>query len=223
MDSISLTMQNRLFWLGRYSERVYSTLQYLLKQLDRRIDGTDMDYQDFCQRMGIPCPYQNSHEFFQRYLFSPDAPCSLRSSADNMLGNGMVLREILSTSTLAYLQMAQSAMELAARSEGPTVELQWVLDDIMAFRGSFADSVERESYQSVTQAGIRTERISLMLRLDWRQDSLDAELRKLLNHLYKADLTTDTACLDALSRQVLQQERLPKKELLQVVEGLFLV
>ena len=39
MDSITLSKQNRLFWLGRYSERVYTTLQFLLGQYDRYIDG----------------------------------------------------------------------------------------------------------------------------------------------------------------------------------------
>ena len=31
MDTVTLSKQNRLFWLGRYVERVYTTTQYMMK------------------------------------------------------------------------------------------------------------------------------------------------------------------------------------------------
>ena len=145
MDTVTLSKQNRLFWLGRYAERVYTTTQYMMKQYDRLIDGETVDYETFCQKMGIPCAYDSGDDFCRRYLFDSTSPYSVQSGVEAMLGNGMVLRETITSPTLAYLQMAHSAMELAARSEAPGVELQWVLDDIMAFRGSFDDSVEVET------------------------------------------------------------------------------
>ena len=145
MDTVTLSKQNRLFWLGRYAERVYTTTQYMMKQYDRLIDGKTVDYQTFCEKMGIPCDYKDGDDFCRRYFFDTLSPCSIQSSVEAMLGNGMVLRETITSATLAYLQMAHSAMDLASRSDSPGVELQWVLDDIMAFRGSFDDSVEVET------------------------------------------------------------------------------
>lgn len=145
MDTVTLSKQNRLFWLGRYAERVYTTTQYMMKQYDRLIDGKTVDYQTFCAKMGIPCDYKDGDDFCRRYFFDTLSPCSIQSSVEAMLGNGMVLRETITSATLAYLQMAHSAMDLASRSDSPGVELQWVLDDIMAFRGSFDDSVEVET------------------------------------------------------------------------------
>ena len=223
MDSITLGKQNRLFWLGRYSERVYTTLQFLLGQYDRYIDGAPIDYAAFCGRMGIPCPYESTEDFVRTYLFSPDDPNSIRSSVDQMLGNGMVLRETISTPTLAYLQMAQGAIEMAEQSAGPTVELQWVLDDIMAFRGSFDDSVDLESARNITKAGFSVERLSLMLRLNWQPERLERELRKLLNRLYKTDLPTDKQARESVARQALHEEPVDPKTLLAGVEGLFQV
>ena len=55
MDTVTLSKQNRLFWLGRYAERVYTTTQYMMKQYDRLIDGETVEYETFCQKMGIPC------------------------------------------------------------------------------------------------------------------------------------------------------------------------
>ena len=223
MGSVTLSKQNRLFWLGRYAERVYSSLQIMLDQYDRIIDGQGMDYTAFCSHMGIPCPYESGEDFCRRYLFDPEDPNSIRSSVDAMLGNGMVLRETITTPTLAYLQMAFAAMDQAARSESPCVELQWVLDDIMAFRGSFDDSVDVESARNITKSGGSVERISLMLRLKWHPERLERELQKLLNRLYKTDLTVDQAALEVVTRQVIDGEAVDRQFLLRSVEGLFLI
>jgi len=223
MGTVTLSKQNRLFWLGRYSERVYANIQIMLKQYDKLIDGEGMDYAAFCRRMGTACPYESGEDFCRRYLFDSTDPNSVRSSVDAMLGNGMVLRETISTPTLAYLQMAQSAMDLASQSDGPGVELQWVLDDIMAFRGSFDDSVEEETTRNITKSGTCVERISLILRLNWQQSRLERELRKMLNRLYKTDLPVDRDALDLVDRCAMGGEAVDPSALLRSVEGLFLV
>ncbi len=219
MDTVTLSKQNRLFWLGRYSERVYTVIQFVRERYDRLLDGGGVDYAAFCRDMGIPCVYESADDFCRRYLFDGQAPCSVRSSVEAMLGNGMVLRETITSPTLAYLQMAESAMELAARSEAPGVELQWVLDDIMAFRGSFDDTVAQESARNITKTGWMVERISLMLRLHWQTQLLDQELRKLLNRLYKTDLTPQVQALDVITRKVVFGEDVETCLLLTRVEG----
>ncbi len=221
MGTFSLSQQNRLFWLGRYSERVRTTVQFMLEQYDRQLDGTGMDYPRFCKDMGIPCIYDSAEDFCRRYLFDADDPSSIRSSVEAMLGNGMVLRETISTPTLAYLQMAHSAMEMAAHSESPSVELQWVIDDIMAFRGSLSDTVESEQSRNIVKSGGIVERVSLMLRLSFHLEQLEAELRKLLNRLYKTDLPVDRQALDVVSRQAMEGGQTERLVLLRAVESLF--
>lgn len=223
MGTVTLSKQNRLFWLGRYAERVYTTVQVMLRQYDKLIDSSGIDYAAFCRNMGIPCPYECGEDFCRRYLFDGGDPNSVRASVDAMLGNGMVLRETISTPTLAYLQMAQSAMDLAARSDGPGVELQWVLDDIMAFRGSFDDSVEEETTRNITKSGFCVERISLILRLGWQPERLERELQKMLNRLYKTDLPVNREALDLIDRCAMGGETVDRTSLLRSVEGLFLV
>ncbi|MCC8121024.1 MAG: alpha-E domain-containing protein [Oscillospiraceae bacterium] len=221
MGTFSLSQQNRLFWLGRYSERVRTTVQFMLEQYDRQLDGTGMDYPRFCKDMGIPCIYDSVEDFCRRYLFDADDPSSIRSSVEAMLGNGMVLRETISTPTLAYLQMAHSAMEMAAHSESPSVELQWVIDDIMAFRGSISDTVESEQSRNIVKSGGIVERVSLMLRLSFHLEQLEAGLRKLLNRLYKTDLPVDRQALDVVSRQAMEGGQTERLDLLRAVESLF--
>lgn len=223
MDTVTLSKRNRLFWLGRYSERAHLTIQYIMEQYDRMIDGLSVDYPRFCRDMGIPCVYDSAEDFCLRFLFDAESPCSVWASVEAMLGNGMVLRETITSPTLAYLQMARSAMELASRSDSPAVQLQWVLDDIMAFRGSFDDSVEEEPVRNITKTGILVERISLILRLNWQLHRLDRELSKLINRLYKTDLTPQPEALDVINRKALEGEAVDPALLLRSVEGLFIV
>ena len=223
MDTITLSKQNRLFWLGRYSERVYSSIQLMMEDYDNLIDGAGMDYHAFCRKMGIPCVYDSGEDFCRRYLFDADSQYSVTSAVEAMLGNGMVLRETITSQTLAYLQMAHSAMEMADHSESPMVELQWVLDDIMAFRGSFDDAVEEETARNITKTGGMIERISLMLRLERHMERLDGELRKLLNRLYKTGLSPQTGSLRTVTDRALGGQPVDRITLLSSVESLFYV
>lgn len=221
MDTITLSKQNRLFWLGRYSERVHVSIQLMMEFYDKLLDGTGMDYRAFCRKMGIPCVYDSGEDFCRRYLFDSESQYSIATAVEAMLGNGMVLRETISSQTLAYLQMAHGAMEMASRSESPMVELQWVLDDIMAFRGSFDDAVEEESARNIAKTGGMVERISLMLRLERHPERVDHELRKLLNRLYKTDLTPDPAALKTITDRALDGQPVDRITLLSSVECLF--
>lgn len=223
MDHVALSTQNRLFWLGRYSERVYTTIQFMLEKYDKMLDDQDVDYPSFCRRIGVPCNYTDAENFCRGYLFDLTSPVSVASNIENMLGNGMVLREIISTPTLAYLQMAHNAMEMAAESDGPGIQLQWVLDDIMAFRGSMDDSVENEKARNVVKTGGLVERLSLMLRLEWHLDNLERELHKLLNRLYKTNLTTNPDALDVITRKAIDGQNVDQAQLLSSIEGLFVV
>ena len=223
MGPVTLSKQNRLYWLGRYAERVYMTVQLMMKEYDSLLDGTGFAYADFCRRLGAENVYANAEDFCRRYLFDENQPCSAKASMDALLGNGMVLRETISSPTLSYLQMAESAMEMASRSEAPAVELQWVLDDIMAFYGSFDGSVEVENARNITKTGGLVERLSLMLRLDLQPEKVEPELQKLVNRLYKTDLTPQPGPLAVIEKQALEDQPAEPAALLAAVEGLFVL
>ncbi len=119
--------------------------------------------------------------------------------------------------------MAHNAMELASQSDGAGIQLQWVLDDIMAFRGSMDDAVENEKARNIVKAGELVERVSLMIRLGWHLENLDRELRKLMSRLYKTHLTTDEAALDVLTGKVIDKKEPELSLLLTSIENLFQV
>ena len=65
MDRMSASKAYRLFWLGRYYERVATTLTYLWSWYDRIIDGESPDYAVFCNALDISCNYETAEEFMQ--------------------------------------------------------------------------------------------------------------------------------------------------------------
>jgi uncharacterized alpha-E superfamily protein len=222
MDTV-LSKQNRLFWLGRYNERVYTSLRYVVRLYDSTIDGAPVNYLELCQRLDIPCAYSGVDDFFRGYMFDPQNPDSIATSANNMLGNGMVLRETISTATLSYLQMAVNALNLARDSASPAVELQWVLDDIMAFRGSYEDYIADEAIASAIKCGILVERVSMFERLGIHREDVGSEVKKLLNNLRKSRLPVDAASQEAIVDMALGNAELPQGALLRSVESLVTV
>ena len=53
MGIISVEQADRLYWLGRYTERVYTTLKIFSKSFDTLIDGLVDSYVKFCKDIDI--------------------------------------------------------------------------------------------------------------------------------------------------------------------------
>ena len=73
MGIISLEKINHLYWLGRYTERVFTTIKSFEGYYDRMIDQDETAYQDFCRRLNIPdiygskeAPYEEGSEEYRR-------------------------------------------------------------------------------------------------------------------------------------------------------------
>lgn len=222
MGALSLTKSNRLFWLGRYTERVFTTLPYMLNNYDRVVDSLPVDYEAFCRKMGVPDRYENDADFVRRYLFDEQDKASVISSMYSAYDNAVVLRDTLSSATLSYIEMAVAALRKAAQSDGPAMQAQWAIDDIMAFRGACDDFIYDENSRNIIKCGTSVERISLYLRLGYHIDRAPAEMSRLLNRLYKTKLSTNADNLDTLVQAVLQTPGMVSNfELIRCVENLF--
>lgn len=230
MDYISVTKSNRLFWLGRYYERVSLTLQFIMERYDEVIDTDMFDYSQYCADLGIDNNYVNMDDFFQRYVFDIHEYSSIRNSAEQMLGNGMVLRESIGSPTLAYLQMAVYALdEVSEKFASMGLGLQRVLDNIMAFRGCYDDYIADDSVRNTIKCGASVERLSFCLRTRYREDTLSVELQKLLKRMTRTNLQTGALPLQSVLRQMRIYEgkndtdKLSKADFLVAVENLFIV
>ena len=222
MDSLSVSKVNRLFWLGRYYERLATTLSYLWDWYDVMIDG-EIDYPLFCKKLSIDCCYKDDKEFMHNYVFDKNNPDSLRTVVEAMLGNGMVLREVIGSRTLAYLELAVLGLKSAETSDSPTLPLQRVIDFIMAFRGSYDDMIDDENVRNIIKCGAGVERLSLYLRLGWHLDSVESEIGKLMKRMNRTTLQPSQSSLQVLLSAKNPASSEEGKEILEAAENLFTV
>ena len=116
MGIISVEQADHLYWLGRYTERVYTTLRVYFQSFDTMIDEKADSYQKFCESVDIPNIYISKEDFLKRYPFDPDNPDSIISNLNRAYDNAVVLRESIGSETLSYIQLAIYDMNKAAIS-----------------------------------------------------------------------------------------------------------
>lgn len=198
MGIISLEQTNRLYWLGRYSERVYTTIRLYAKCYDDMIDDIGENYEDFCRMLEIPNIYQNKEDFNQRYGFDETDPNSILSNLMRAYDNAIVLREELGSETLSYIQLAIYAINKAKISRAPLLELQNVEDNILAFWGIADDFIESETTRNIIKAGKRIERIDLYARLKIGAKELKSELHRMRTRLLRSGMPYNKECMERL-------------------------
>ena len=223
MGIISMEKVDHLYWLGRYTERVYTTLRVFFHIYDRIIEQPEGMYAQYCERLNIPNIYTSNRQFVQSYLFGEDNPDSVYSNMKRAYDNAIVLRDELSSQVLSYVQLAVDAFESCRKTTAPLLELQQVIDDLLAFWGGADDYVEQEDCRNILKCGKYVERLDLCMRLDYHTKDLEKEYRKLCNRIEKTGLDYHKESLERVGEIMLREEdpKLHYREALGCLGGLF--
>lgn len=206
MGIISLGNTNRLYWLGRYCERVYTTIRLFSASYDDMIDAPFAKYEEFCRRLDIPNIYGSDSDFIKKYCFSADDPNSIFSNLTRAYDNGITLREEIGSETLSYIQLAVYAMNQAKESPAPMIELQEVLDNLLAFWGMIDDSIDDENVRNIVKVGKHVERLDLYARLHMPREEMLREERRLANRVKRTKLSWKKDSLEDLNRLVMAEK-----------------
>ena len=67
MGIVSVEKANHLYWLGRYTERVFTTLKRFISVYDNMLDSDPTAYKKYCESIGITDIYQSKDDFIVRY------------------------------------------------------------------------------------------------------------------------------------------------------------
>lgn len=188
MGIISLEKANNLLWLGRYSERVYTTLRMFYVQFDKMIESTKDEYTEFCAKLNIPVIYASNDDFVERYLYDSDNPDSVYSNLLRAYDNAIVLRDEIGSETMGYLQLCVYMMERTKHSDSPLMELQNVLDMLLAFWACADDYIIESETRNIIKAGKSIERLDLYLRLGSDFMSLFSEYQKLSSRIERCGI-----------------------------------
>ena len=202
MGIISVEQADHLYWLGRYTERVYTILRFYSKSFDTMIDENIDSYQKFCESIDIPNIYTSREDFIRRYPFDADNPDSIISNLNRAYDNAIVLRESIGSEALSYIQLAIYDMNKAAVSSSPLIELQYIMDHILAFWGIADDQIDSEQVRNMIKAGKRIERIDMYARLGVSQNELIREVCRMIPRVERSGLIYNKEKLEQIKSLV---------------------
>lgn len=200
VSTISNEQADRLYWLGRYVERVFSTLKLFNRSIDRMLDQDDDDYVDFCRRLSIPSNiYSGLDDFQVRYLFDPENPDSVYSNLSRAYDNAIVLRNFITSESLAFVQLALNHLEKGAIAESAFLETLRVSDWLLAFWGSIDDNVADVERRDLLKVGKYAERLDMRIRLGFGVEDIEPLLPRLLAHTKRVAVLLNGDALEALA------------------------
>lgn len=225
MGVVSIEKANHLFWLGRYTERVFTTLKGFVSVYDNMLDSDPTAYKSYCESIGIADIYQSKDDFIARYMNDTSDPNAIVNSLYRAYDNGIVLREEIGSETLGYLQMAISCFEEYASGSFSLYRYQRVLDFLYAFWGCADDCVADETSRNILKCGRYMERLDLYLRMKVSYPKIEKEYSKLKNRMEKSRIAVNETAKIRLSEILGEKEEWQKeyREAINSLEGLFII
>jgi uncharacterized alpha-E superfamily protein len=220
MGIISVEQTNRLYWLGRYTERVYTTIRLYSKCYDSMIDDIEENYATFCKELEIPNIYTSKEDFNKRYTFDESDVNSIYSNLMRAYDNAIVLRDEIGSETLSYIQLAIYAMNKAKISNAPLLELQNVEDDILAFWGISDDFISDDAIRNIIKTGKCVERIDLYARLKIGANQLKYEINKLIPRIEKSKMSYKNNEYEMLCKSANEDTEINYGSVVRLVENL---
>lgn len=205
MGIVSLINTDKLYWLGRYSERVYTTIRLFGESFDQIIDGNTEDISRFCASLDIPYIYASAEDFVDRYLFDTQNPDSVVSNLTRAYDNAMTLREEIGSECISYIQMAVYVMNSLRGDQSPMIGLQKIMDHILAFWGLADDMIPDENVRNIIKTGKRVERLDLYARLHRPQTDILREVRRLAVRISRTDLQYSVTEINTLEELAVQE------------------
>ncbi|WP_137654555.1 circularly permuted type 2 ATP-grasp protein [Bifidobacterium moukalabense] len=183
---VTASKADNLYWLGRYTERVFTTLNQFFPFYDRVMD-TDVDaFRPFARALDLPEDFQDFDAFIHSFLYDEKNPDSVRSAIVCAFNNAVILRPELSSRLLQYVELAMSSIVEAADRAAFDEDIykhRDIADNMLAFWGGVENSPVDSTLKSFIFVGKYLERVDLYTRFGYSMEELKAPLAKLANYI----------------------------------------
>jgi len=151
MGIISVEHSSNLYWLGRYAERVYTTLDTFFDYHDATIDRDKNSYRDFLERLEIEDKFGNYESFLEGFLYGTDS-FTVDSAFRQAYDNALVTRNVIGSESLAYLELAAHTFRSGRGSKNLRLALMPVMDYLLAYWGNIDDHLATSEPASLSGA-----------------------------------------------------------------------
>lgn len=220
MGTISKVKANYLFWLGRYAERVFSTIEFLNEYYDQGIDRSPDGCKDFCTKLGITYHYASKSEFLTSMISDTTEPYSLIRALESAHDNAIMLRDELGSRSLSFIQLAKNDLDACIAKRCRSFDLTKVTDDILGFWGCADDAILIDTIRDIIKSGKYTERIDLYVRFGKQTSLIRTEVARLERYARHLPQTFDPYHLTILTSGA---ANLPQggSQMLRAIPGIF--
>jgi len=220
MGTISVEYSSNLYWLGRYAERVYTTLGTFFNYNDKSLDKDKNAYKEFLATLEIEDKYGDHLRFIQGYLYDGADCFTISSTLRFAHDNALVCRNVIGSEALAYIQLAADAFRSSRKAKNLRLALMPVIDYLLAFWGSIDDKIASSEARTIVKCGKLVERLDLYFRFAYDYKLINSEYEKLCNVLARVRHGfCNTQCLAVLV-EALATEDGYKARLEEVLENL---
>ena len=220
MGTISVEYSSNLYWLGRYVERAYTTLNTFFNYHDKSLDKDKNSYREFLDNLDIKDKYGDHRRFIQGYLYD-DADCFTISSTLRLAhDNALVCRNVIGSEALAYIQLAADAFRASRDAKNLRLSLMPVIDYLLAFWGSVDDKIASGEARTIVKCGKLVERLDLYFRFSYKYKLINSEYEKLCHVLARVRKGFCNAQHLAVLVEALATEESYKTRMEEVLESL---
>lgn len=209
---ISPTKANCLYWLGRYTERMYLELHLLRLCFDSMIDGQPEEYGKYLQAVGNTSLYENLESTRYGLVHDTSNPISIISCIERANDNAVILRDEIMSPTLGYIQMSLESLRHAAKDGlQPNIEeLQRLTDWTLAFWGSVEERVYDENVKLFLRTGKLVEHIEMNIRFDYKFYRIEEAFRSLKKCAAQEPRIFEQQILASLETELTEEKYNPK-------------
>jgi uncharacterized alpha-E superfamily protein len=183
MGTISVEYSSNLYWLGRYAERAYTTLNTFFNYHDKSLDKDKNAYKEFLDNLEINDKYGDHRRFIQGYLYDDKDCFTLSSTLRFAYDNALVCRNVIGSEALAYIQLAVDAFRSSRDAKNLRLSLMPVIDYLLAFWGSIDDKITTSEARMIVKCGKLVERLDLYFRFSYDYRLINNEYEKLCHVL----------------------------------------
>jgi hypothetical protein len=190
LSLVTASKADNLYWLGRYTERAFTTLARFFPCYDRVMD-TDADaFRPFAQALDLPQDFGNFDDFIYSFLYDASDPNSVRSAVVRAFDNAVILRPELGSRLLQHIELAVGNITDAAKRSANAEDIykqRDIDDNVLAFWGGVEDSNIDETLKAFVFIGKYIERLDLYTRLQLAPAELTAPSTKLETYIHVLD------------------------------------
>ena len=186
---VTASKAENLFWLGRYMERVFTTLDVFFPYYDRVMD-TNLDaFKPFAQALDLPDDFEDFDAFVNSFLYDKTNRDSVRSAIISAFYNAVILRPEIGSTLMQFIEMAMNRIVKASQHANVSQDIydqRDIADYILGFWGGIENSAIEPTMKAFIFLGKYLERIDLYTRFVFSDAVLQTTMRKLM--AYASDL-----------------------------------